>query len=183
MSTRWSWAPRATGWGLLMLLLMGSLSSPSLGQDAGSVTGPEAGTVVRQADKGGPRLVVADRLRGSAAHVRRWPGRTITYSESIPAKWDWSLERALEAWNTSGGHLTFVKAKKGRRAQLVIGYGDTQGADGYATVGPAPRAFVHLNPATRTPRTPRSARSGWAGCSPTSSATWWGSSTPAGGAR
>jgi hypothetical protein len=145
MSTHWRWAPRATGWGLLMLLLMGSLSPPSLGHEARSARGPVAGPVPGEADQAGPRLVV-DRMRGSAAHVRRWPGRTITYSESIPAKWDWSLERALEAWNKAGGHLTFVKAKKGRRAQLVIGYGDTHGADGYATVGPARRAFVHLNP-------------------------------------
>jgi hypothetical protein len=135
-----------------MLLLLGALSPPSLGHDAGSARGPVAGAVRGQADEAGPRLVVADRLRGSAAHVRRWPGRTITYSESISAKWDWSLERALNAWNSAGGHLRFVKAKKGRRPQLVIGYGDTHGADGYATVGPAPRAFVHLNPGYKNAR-------------------------------
>ena len=146
MSSHWSGVARATGWGLLMLLLLGALSPPSLGHEADSARGPVAGPVPGQADDAGPRLVVTDRLRGSAAHVRRWPGRTITYTESIPAKWDWSLERALNAWNTAGGHLRFVKAKKGHRAQLTIGYGDTHGADGYATVGPAPRAFVHLNP-------------------------------------
>jgi len=81
--------------------------------------------------------------------VRRWPGHTITYTESIPAKWDWSLQRALTAWNTAGGHLSFVPVKKGRRPQLVIGFGDTHGADGYASIGPAPHAFVHLSPGYR----------------------------------
>jgi len=149
MRTHGSRAARAPGWGLLMLLLLGALAPPSFARDPGSARGPVTGPPPSHTDETGPRLVVADLLRGSAAHVRRWPGRTITYTESIPAKWDWSLERALQAWNTAGGHLKFVKAKKGRRAQLAIGYGDTHGADGYATVGPAPHAFVHLNPGYR----------------------------------
>jgi hypothetical protein len=95
-------------------------------------------------------VVVSDLLRTPAArapgHVRKWPGHRITYTESIPAKWDWSLDQALQAWNGSGGHLKFVKSK-GQHAQLTIGYGDTQGAAGYATIGPARHAFVHLSPA------------------------------------
>jgi hypothetical protein len=146
MGTHRRWAGRVPPWGVLMLLLLGAISAPSFADGSGSARGPVSSPVQSHADGSGHRLVVTDLRRGSAAHVRRWPGRTITYAESIPAKWDWSLERALEAWNRAGGHLTFVRAKKGHRAQLVIGYGDTHGADGYASVGPAPRAFVHLNP-------------------------------------
>ena len=34
---------------------------------------------------------------GIAARIRKWPGRTIRYYESIPKKWDWSLDRGDRA--------------------------------------------------------------------------------------
>ena len=80
-----------------------------------------------------------------AGGVRRWPGKTITYRESLPKKWDESLRLALDAWNSAGGKLRFVKAKGGTKPQLTIGYGPTQGYAGFATIGPAKNAYVHLS--------------------------------------
>ena len=77
--------------------------------------------------------------------MRRWPGKTITYRESLPKKWDESLRLALDAWNSAGGKLRFVKAKGGAKPQLTIGYGPTQGYAGFATIGPAKNAYVHLS--------------------------------------
>ncbi len=84
----------------------------------------------------------------TAARVDTWPGRTIRYSETIPAKWQWGLDKAVAAWNSSGGRMKFVRTSP-RRAQVTIGYGQTYGSDGYATVGRAPRgqAWVRLSPA------------------------------------
>ena len=86
--------------------------------------------------------------------MRRWPGRTITYTESIPGKWDWSLERALKAWNSAGNTSPWLKAKKGRQAQLVIGYGDTRAPTATPAVVRLPAPSCTSTPATGTPRTP-----------------------------
>ena len=109
-------------------------------------SGPASGT---QPEPDGPTPgAVLDRVgvdaRGSGG-VRRWPGKRITYRESLPKKWDESLRLALDAWNSAGGKLRFVKAKGGTKPQLTIGYGPTQGYAGFATIGPAKNAYVHLS--------------------------------------
>ena len=82
---------------------------------------------------------------GLAARVNKWRGKQIRYFESIPAKWDWSLDQAIAHWNSSGSKIKFVEVAK-RRAQLKIGYGNTSGADGIATVGHQSVNYVHLSP-------------------------------------
>ncbi len=76
--------------------------------------------------------------------VRKWPGTKIRYYETIPATWDWSLSRAIKTWNSAGGRIKFVKVKSPGKAQLKISYGYTGGADGMATLGRTPHAWVHL---------------------------------------
>lgn len=77
--------------------------------------------------------------------IRKWPGKKIKYYETIPAKWDWSLSQAIKQWNSAGGKIKFVKVNSPGKAQLKIGYGYTGGADGMATLGYTPRAWVHLS--------------------------------------
>ncbi len=77
--------------------------------------------------------------------IRKWPGKTIRYHETIPAKWDWSLDQAVEHWNASGGGIRLVESGK-RHAQLSIGYGDTGGADGVGTLGFQRTNYIHLAP-------------------------------------
>lgn len=78
--------------------------------------------------------------------VKLWPGSKIRYYESIPAKWQWGLDRAIWHWNTSGGDITFVKTSKAR-ADLKISYGPTGGADGVGTLGHQRTNYVHLSTA------------------------------------
>ena len=80
------------------------------------------------------------------ARIRTWPGSTIRYHESIPAKWDWSLDQAVQHWNEAGGGIRFVETSRAR-ARLRIGYGDTGGADGVGTLGYQRTNYVHLSPA------------------------------------
>jgi Matrixin len=100
---------------------------------------------------GDQRVLADDMVRptaraGTAARIRKWPGKTIPYYESLPAKWDWSLDQAVAHWNESGGKIKFVEVKRSK-AKLVIGYGDTGGADGVGTLGYQSRNFVNLSPA------------------------------------
>lgn len=89
-----------------------------------------------------PRSAAA---RVAAGGVRRWRGNSIRYYETLPEKWQWSLDRAIEHWNSSGANMKFVRVARESRAQLTIGYGSTGYADGLATIGPARNAFVHLS--------------------------------------
>ena len=54
-----------------------------------------------------------------AQAVQRWPGRTITYYNTIPA-YRWSIITAVRAWNTSGIGVKFVAAESRAAAQVVI---------------------------------------------------------------
>ncbi len=78
-----------------------------------------------------------------------WPRGDIRYFETIPAKWQWGLERAIEQWNTSGAKVRFVKVATKAKAQVTIGYGETYGADGYGGWTARGRkifkGFVHVN--------------------------------------
>ena len=100
----------------------------------------------------GDRRLLGDDMIGPAARsatgarIRKWPGRTIPYYESIPKKWDWSLDEAFAHWNDSGGKITFVEVPRSK-AKLIISYGDTGGSDGVGTLGFQARNYVYLSPA------------------------------------
>jgi Matrixin len=97
---------------------------------------------------GGPVRLDGD-TAGTSAAARRatyaWAGRRITYRETLPAKWDWSLSTAIAKWNRSGGGIKFVRAIRPARAQLTISYGKIGSAAGLATVGRTSHAFVRLS--------------------------------------
>jgi hypothetical protein len=99
------------------------------------------------------------RLDGDAKHAtstsaRRasyaWTGRRITFYESMPTKWDWSLSTALNKWNHSGGGIRFVRTTNRRAAELNIAYANMGAASGMATVGRTSHAYVHLSTAYRS---------------------------------
>jgi hypothetical protein len=118
---------------------------PQVSERAGGDSAPGVGM-----GDGDARVLVDDVIRPArssvAARVRKWPGRTIPYFEKIPAKWDWSLDRAIAHWNKSGSKIKFVEVPR-RKAKLVISYGDTGGADGVGTLGYQYRNYVYLSPA------------------------------------
>lgn len=78
---------------------------------------------------------------------RKWPTNRITYYESIPAKWQWSLDDALKRWHLTGAKVRFVKVSSPSKARLIIRYGPTYGADGIGTLGynPYGKNIVHLS--------------------------------------
>ena len=41
--------------------------------------------------------------------IRMWQVHTLYFSETLPAKWDWSLSTAVAKWNASGGGIRFVR--------------------------------------------------------------------------
>lgn len=61
-----------------------------------------------------PASSSAYRLEGG-----RWPTATITYYNEIPA-YNWAVDTAAYAWNTSGARVKFVKTEP-RRAKVLIG--------------------------------------------------------------
>ncbi|MEO6867637.1 MAG: snapalysin family zinc-dependent metalloprotease [Gaiellales bacterium] len=75
---------------------------------------------------------------------KRWPGKTITYSETLPPSWDWSVQQAVKTWNTSGVRVRFVRARSRASAQVVIRFGPTAGNAGLASIGAQPNAYVHM---------------------------------------
>ena len=101
-----------------------------------------------KSNQGGPVRLDGD-TAGTSSSARRasnsWAGRRITYRETLPAKWDWSLSTAIAKWNGSGGGIKFVRAARPAKAQLTISYGNIGGAAGLATVGKTSRAFVRLS--------------------------------------
>ena len=76
-----------------------------------------------------------------------WRGSRIYYYETVPAKWDWSLSMAVAKWNSTGATVRFVRTTNRRLANVTIGYGDTRGSAGLATVGRTAHAWVHLSTA------------------------------------
>lgn len=122
---------RVSGALVLLLLCLGlsAVVSPTV-----SAAAPDA-----RSDRASERA--SERV---SERVKRWPGSTITYSESLPAKWDPSLQLAVEAWNSSGGDLRFKKVSPSK-AQVKISYGNTRGYGGLATIGPVKNAYVLLS--------------------------------------
>ncbi len=106
-------------------------------------------------------LVVAALVAATAAPAAaynapgpRWPGKTIRYYDTLPKNWDWSIQQAVRTWNRSGVKLNFKRVKSRSRAQVVIGYGDTQGYSGYASIGRQSGAYVHMSPLQYRPLKP-----------------------------
>ncbi len=78
--------------------------------------------------------------------MRKWTQSRLYYYETIPAKWDWSLSKAVSKWNASGGRIKLVRTTSRSKAKVRISYGNTGAAAGMATVGSGPGAFVRLSP-------------------------------------
>ena len=75
----------------------------------------------------------------------RWPGRTITFHETLPKSYDWELRQAVKAWNTAGAKVRLRKVKSRARADVQVGFGDVPGAfSGYSSIGRQPNAYLHL---------------------------------------
>jgi hypothetical protein len=134
-----------------LLAVLAALAVPA-GASARSPAerGPQAGqlrAVERGHDLAGD-MVRPERRPGLLARIRTWPGNRIPYHESLPRKWQWSLDRAIDHWNSAGGGITFVKVPRSR-ARLTIGYGNTGYADGMATLGFQHRNWVRLSPRYR----------------------------------
>ncbi|MEI2785853.1 MAG: hypothetical protein V9E82_09165 [Candidatus Nanopelagicales bacterium] len=76
---------------------------------------------------------------------QRWPGTTIRVHETFPASWNWSLQRAFETWNDAGAKIRFRVVRRGGE-QVTLGYGDTGGYAGLATIGRRTGAFLRIEP-------------------------------------
>ena len=68
-------------------------------------------------------VVVACALPSSAGAFRleggRWPTRTISYYNEVSA-YNWAVDTAAYAWNTSGARVRFVKSSR-RDAKVLLG--------------------------------------------------------------
>ena len=72
---------------------------------------------------------------------QRWPGTTIRYHNLAPS-YAWSLQQAVQAWNTSGTRLRFVKSSRARAHIVVRAEGGGGGlCRGQATAGYVPKAY------------------------------------------
>ncbi|NHC24673.1 matrixin family metalloprotease [Nocardioides sp. IC4_145] len=120
-------------------------AAPARTQAPSSATAAPDGPVPDRIDLADDVVVPAPTGALQRWKPRRWPGRTIRYHETLPAKWDWSLDRAVERWNRSGGNIRFVEVPRSK-ARLTIRYGDTGGADGVGTLGYQATNYVHLAP-------------------------------------
>ena len=47
--------------------------------------------------------------------MRKWKQNRLYYYETIPAKWDWSLTKAVAKWNASGGRIKLVRTTTAAR--------------------------------------------------------------------
>ena len=87
----------------------------------------------------------ATRSSARTSGVRKWKQGRLYYYETIPAKWDWSLSKAVSKWNASGGRIKLLRTTSRSRAKVRISYGNIGAASGKATVGAGPGAFVRLS--------------------------------------
>jgi len=81
----------------------------------------------------------------------RWPGSTprITYYESTPASYHWSIGQAAVAWNTSGVRVRFVRVSRRSSARVVIQRaGSLPSGFGFASIGYQPSSYIQLNMGT-----------------------------------
>ncbi len=75
----------------------------------------------------------------------RWPGKTIRFVNQLPPRFDWSVKKATDAWRKSGAKLRFKEVKSQGAAQFKLAFGNTNGYGGYATIGKANGAYLHLS--------------------------------------
>lgn len=79
----------------------------------------------------------------------RWPGRTVTFHETLPKSYDWELRQAVKAWNTAGAKVRLRKVKSRAQADVQVGFGDVPGAySGYSSIGRQTNAYLHLRRST-----------------------------------
>ncbi len=124
--------PPAVARGLLLVVAVLTLALPAGGSAAAPAPAPDSA-----------------RTAAPLSSDRTWPGRTIRYHETLPARWQWSLDAAIAHWNRAGSDIRFVEVRTRARAHVTIGYGDTDGSDAWATIGPSDDAHVHLSPRYR----------------------------------
>jgi hypothetical protein len=74
-----------------------------------------------------------------------WQGSRIYYYDALPAKWHWSVTRAVAQWNALGGGIRFSPTTIPSKAQLTIRYGSIGQSAGLATVGRTAHASVRLS--------------------------------------
>ena len=77
--------------------------------------------------------------------IRKWTQKSLYYYETIPAKWHWSLTKAVSKWNSSGGGIKLVRTVHRSKAKVKIGVGNTGAAAGKATIGATSGAYVRLS--------------------------------------
>jgi Matrixin len=64
-------------------------------------------------------LVVVPTAGGYHLEGGRWPTRTITYYNEVPA-YSWAVDTAAFAWNSSGARVRFLKSSR-RNAKVLLG--------------------------------------------------------------
>jgi hypothetical protein len=78
--------------------------------------------IVRLAATLGAALVALSAVPSAHAYRLeggRWPTRTITYYNEVPA-YSWAVDTAAYAWNTSGARVQFLKMPR-RAAKVLVG--------------------------------------------------------------
>ncbi len=136
----------AAAFAACLLLPLAGVGTPvhAVARDGADVD-PDPGVVARlDHDIGRPSPQSGERTG------RRWPGRQIPYSETLPAAYDWSLKHALSAWNKSGIGTKFVKVAA-TKSKLKISVGETYGATGFASIGYQGTNYVHMVPPGKGP--------------------------------
>ena len=132
----------------IVMLVAGAVlltGAPGSAADAASATSGATQSSSRTAQ---PVIVddaPATRSSARTSGVRKWTQRRLYYYETIPAKWDWSLSKAVSKWNASGGRIKLLRTTSRSKAKVRISYGSTGVAAGKATVGSGPGAFVRLS--------------------------------------
>jgi hypothetical protein len=80
---------------------------------------------------------------------QRWPGRTITYYNALPASnkaYQRGMAAAITEWNARGIGTRFVRVSGKRRAQVVISHNGRSNPGGRATLGYwGGQGWVHMN--------------------------------------
>ena len=64
----------------------------------------------------------------------RWPTNTIRFHSYLPARYAWSLEQAVKAWNTSGSKLRF-RSVAASQTRIAIRANLSGGCGGLSSVG------------------------------------------------
>jgi hypothetical protein len=138
--------PRSFGL-LIALLVVGAIlltGPPGFAAEASPVSSHVLQAVPGRQDPlvldGGPATKASARVS-----VLRWKQKRLYYYETIPAKWDWSLAKAVSKWNASGGGIKLTRTIHPSKAKVKISYGSIGKAAGVATIGSTRGAYVRLS--------------------------------------